>query len=224
MTRFYLSLTLIPFTLLTVVLLLIHAQPYDDYGLHQLLVPDGCPAPCFMGIRPDVTTKNDILTLLRANPWVSHVNRAIGTNDDFEWTWRDGMPDYFASISPWASFTLRSDSGGDLMVSSITYSTRFTLGDVVLTWGLPATSLLTLLNPSGAASLSIPANIALDYQQEGFIATIFLTCPYTADIWHTPVRITVAGNLRTISIAPIMTIERRFFLPAIRRSSNRACG
>lgn len=208
----------------TTLLLLIHAQPYDDHGLHQLLVPEDCLAPCFMGIRPDVTARKEIFTLLHANPWVANLKKSIGLNYDFEWAWREGTPDYLASISPWASFTLRSDFGGTPFVSSITYSTRYTLGDVVLTWGLPSTSLLTLLNPSGAISRSIPSTITLDYQQEGFIATIFLACPYTADLWHTPVRITLAGNLRTISIAPVMNIERRFFLPAIRRTSNRACG
>ncbi len=225
MARFYVHLILIPFALFSALLLLIHAQPYNDHGLHQLLVPDGCPAPCFMGIRPDVTTEDEVLPLISANTWVADAQKYISVTYDVVWRWRQGTPEYLESISPPASFGLRSELGvTKLWVSSISYSTRYTLGDVVLAWGLPSTSLLTLLNPSGAASLSIPANIALDYQQEGFIATIFLSCPYTADLWHTPVRITLAGNLRTISIAPIMTIERRFFLPAIRRSSNRACG
>ncbi len=51
MPRFYLRLILIPIALFTLVLIVIHAQPYDDHELRELLLPEGCPAPCFMGIR-----------------------------------------------------------------------------------------------------------------------------------------------------------------------------
>ncbi len=45
--------------------LLIRAQPYDDGELRAFLTPpDGCPAPCFMGIRPGVTTVEEVLDLL----------------------------------------------------------------------------------------------------------------------------------------------------------------
>jgi hypothetical protein len=37
MSRFYLRLTLLPIVLFTAVLLVIHAQPYDDHELRQLL-------------------------------------------------------------------------------------------------------------------------------------------------------------------------------------------
>ncbi len=71
MSRFYLRLTLIPIALFTLVLILIRAQPYDDHELRQLLLPEGCPAPCFMGIRPGVTTKDEAMKLLQKNKWVA---------------------------------------------------------------------------------------------------------------------------------------------------------
>lgn len=46
-------------------LALIRAQPYDDSELRAFLTPpEGCPAPCFMGIRPGVTTVEEALDLL----------------------------------------------------------------------------------------------------------------------------------------------------------------
>jgi hypothetical protein len=75
MLRFYLHLTVIPFLLLTTALLLIHAQPYDDHDLRQLLLPDGCPAPCFMGIRPGVTTVEEAIKILEASGWVDNYER-----------------------------------------------------------------------------------------------------------------------------------------------------
>ena len=52
MIHLYVRLTLLPVLLLTVALLLIRAQPYDDHELRALLLPEGCPAPCFMGEDP----------------------------------------------------------------------------------------------------------------------------------------------------------------------------
>ncbi len=46
--------------------LLIRAQPYDDGGLRAFLTPpEDCPAPCFMGIRPGVTTTEEALEILK---------------------------------------------------------------------------------------------------------------------------------------------------------------
>jgi hypothetical protein len=52
---------------------LIRAQPYDDHHLREFLAaPDECPAPCFMGIRPGVTTVEEALLILQGHPWVSN--------------------------------------------------------------------------------------------------------------------------------------------------------
>ena len=50
--RLHLGLILIFAILFTSALLIVHAQLYDNHELRDLLLPDGCPAPCFMGIRP----------------------------------------------------------------------------------------------------------------------------------------------------------------------------
>ncbi|MBI1278944.1 MAG: hypothetical protein GC179_12520 [Anaerolineaceae bacterium] len=64
MLRFYLRPLLVLIALFTAVLLMIRAQPYDDHELRELLLPEGCPAPCFMGIRPGVTTIDEAIEML----------------------------------------------------------------------------------------------------------------------------------------------------------------
>lgn len=61
MIRFYLRLVCIPIALVTAVLLLILVYPYDDHGLRELLLPEGCPPPCFMGIQPGITRMSEII-------------------------------------------------------------------------------------------------------------------------------------------------------------------
>ncbi|MCA0457669.1 MAG: hypothetical protein LCI00_27135 [Chloroflexi bacterium] len=79
MTTFYLRLTLLPILLLTVVLLVIHAQPYDDHELRELLLSTNCPAPCFMGIQPGVTTVDEAVKLLEASGWVENIQLIKGS-------------------------------------------------------------------------------------------------------------------------------------------------
>ncbi len=98
MSRFYLRLILIPTALFTVVLILIHAQPYDDHELRELLLPEGCPAPCFMGIRPGVTTKDEALKILRSSVWVHDLTHYCiypdCKADGYEITWSDKAPSW----------------------------------------------------------------------------------------------------------------------------------
>jgi hypothetical protein len=65
MVRRFLKLAF-PLTVLSVAaILLIHARPYDNAELRAfLLPPEGCPAPCWQGIRPGVTTMAQAAILL----------------------------------------------------------------------------------------------------------------------------------------------------------------
>ncbi len=86
--------------------LLIRAQPYDDGELRAFLTPpDGCPAPCFMGIRPGVTTVEAASKILEGHVWVSQVKYsnyfeatdAQGHRSDhqiIEWYWSNQQPDW----------------------------------------------------------------------------------------------------------------------------------
>jgi hypothetical protein len=55
--------------------------------LDSLLITAGCEAPCFMGIRPGVTTLAEARALLAAHPWVRGIEPG-GFPVTFSLTWR----------------------------------------------------------------------------------------------------------------------------------------
>jgi len=97
MLRFYLRLIFIPVLIFTLVLILIRARPYDDHGLRKLLLPEGCPSPCFMGIRPGVTTGEEAIRILKMSGWVTQVTQDLNV---ISWTWNGKQPHYLAHDVP----------------------------------------------------------------------------------------------------------------------------
>jgi hypothetical protein len=73
--RFHLKFALVITTLCTLTLAAIRAQPYDDSELRAfLLPPEGCAAPCFMGIRPGVTTGDEAIAILERTGWIAQMD------------------------------------------------------------------------------------------------------------------------------------------------------
>jgi len=79
-------------------IILIHAQPYDDSELRAFLAPpDGCPAPCWQGIRPGFTTSGEALGILAQHPWVTDITISGDTNNGIQygsisWRWNGSQP------------------------------------------------------------------------------------------------------------------------------------
>ena len=67
MPRLYIRLITITLVVVVAAQLVIRAQPYDDHGLGELLWQAGCPMPCFMGFQPGVTTRREVIDLLKTN-------------------------------------------------------------------------------------------------------------------------------------------------------------
>ncbi len=108
MRRFYLRLMLLGVVVFSATLLVIRAQPYDDHELRELLFPEGCPAPCFMGIRPGVTA-DEVVKLLEANKWIAKIDRESNKyGDRIKWTWNNRIPRW---INP--------TSEGEVLVANI---------------------------------------------------------------------------------------------------------
>ena len=131
MHSFNARLMLIALSFFTVVTLLIHAQPYSDHGIHEILVPEGCPAPCFMGIRPGITNADEAIRILQASDWVKQVDdhslRNIGL---VTWQWSNKKPYGFAGDS---GFAIRRD-----FVDTLILRTDYPLGELRLALGLPS--------------------------------------------------------------------------------------
>ena len=123
MPNFYIRLAFIPILLFTSVLLLIHAQPYDDHELRELLLPEGCPAPCFMGIRPEVTTIEEARKTLETSGWVKQI---MQDDNIMSWSWNESQTNILNSES-------KSTIYGNAIVYQITIPTHLTMGSIVLT-------------------------------------------------------------------------------------------
>ncbi len=133
MIRFYLRLVLSPLVIFIALTLLIRAQPYDDRELRQLLLPAGCPAPCFMGIRPGETSMEEALTILKSNQWIGDIRTHTGS---IEWTWSDSSPHIIDRKYP--GYAQHSNvPGEECCVGSFKFNSLFTLGDLYLLLGEP---------------------------------------------------------------------------------------
>lgn len=133
MPRFFLRLTLFPVVFLAAALLLIHSKPYDDHEIRELLQPIGCPAPCFMGIRPGVTTMDEVVKITQANEWVDVVDRHVldKVYGLITLTWNDQKPNWIKKNQPTEIFLKNK------LVTMITIYTNIPIGEVMLTLGLP---------------------------------------------------------------------------------------
>ncbi len=99
----YLRLAVPFFILFALPAVLIRAQPYNDPDLSRLLGSPDCQTPCFMGIRPGVTTVMEAVQILRGHPWVGDVQAsytAPGTSAHHVvgavyWDWKPDAPVWF---------------------------------------------------------------------------------------------------------------------------------
>lgn len=131
---------------------LIRAQPYDDGGLRAGLAPTAdCPAPCFMGVRPGVTTLQEFVTIMARHGWVGESFRAdftamigqsgggrVSPNPIMVWEWDAAMrPGWISARQAGAAWV----PGGRVTVMLV--ETDIALGDFLLAFGEPDRVTLT---------------------------------------------------------------------------------
>jgi hypothetical protein len=137
--------------LLGVLMLLIRAQPYDDHEIRALLLPDDCTMPCFMGIRPGVTSIDDAVRLLENHAWVKQVAR---TGMSVQWFWNGREPAFLeGTIAPSLSAII-SDGLDTNVVGAMYIPTHLPTGFIYLLMQNPTTFRIdpsnTLLSISSA--------------------------------------------------------------------------
>jgi hypothetical protein len=95
----------------TALLGVVRLFPYSRLDLRNtaemLLPPEGCPAPCFMGIRPEVTTRAEALAILENHAWVEQIVPS-GDLVEFSWVWSNDAPQLFSRYHP-ASLDLHNE-------------------------------------------------------------------------------------------------------------------
>jgi hypothetical protein len=184
--------------LLLLPVLLIRAQPYDDREVQSLLTPpQGCPAPCFMGIRPGVTTINEATDTLRTHAWVEDFT-ALGTQRDsrgrfiyseIRWNWSDAAPVEINHIEPGRMYFMQPDPLYDLLVvQTIQVETRLRTWLVEQWFGQPASSSMSYHNRRlGYSVMFVP-----DEQPTLVVISTALMCPATLmHYWDSRARLTL---------------------------------
>ncbi|MEZ4672404.1 MAG: hypothetical protein R3E39_31250 [Anaerolineae bacterium] len=150
-------------------LLLIHALPYDNHELRQVVEQDGCAIPCFIGIIPGQTTAGEALKRLTLSDWTEKIEAGEFA---ITWLWNGKQPAFlFNSDSP------RTGLMGGIMlltgqtVRSVTLSSQLVLGDLYLLLGKPHRISNMSIYIGDHIQLVIP------YQDGEFTATVRLDCP-----------------------------------------------
>jgi hypothetical protein len=181
------------FTLLfTISIALIRAQPYDDSDLRAFLTPpEGCPAPCFMGIRPGVTTVDEAVEILEAHEWVGDVenNVTLGSNGIYScpisWNWSDTRPDWLNIDEKSCMWTNTNN-----IVTSAWVRTNYAIGDFWLAFGRAERSIVV-----GERESVLPGSYYQGiYLQEDFLVRAGGTCPVT-NYWFEKTSILFQPNL-----------------------------
>src|SRR4051794_17887749 len=90
MIRFWLRCSAVFVLIFVLMIVAFRIQPRDDRAMRAFFTPQqGCAAPCFLGIRPGVTTREEALALLKAHPWVGEISER---GDIIGWIWNGEQP------------------------------------------------------------------------------------------------------------------------------------
>ncbi|MDX1990948.1 MAG: hypothetical protein SF029_01075 [bacterium] len=109
--------------------------------LDSLLVTAGCEAPCFMGIRPGVTTLAEARALLEAHPWVGGIEPGgFPATFSLSWRWSGQQPESINAAG--VGTIVLMPTGGSLdestvVVNGIYLTTTMPLHQWVGAFGVP---------------------------------------------------------------------------------------
>ncbi len=147
MAQVWLKMTLPLILLFVFVIGIIRAQPYDDHGLRDFLTPpDGCPAPCFMGIRPGVTTTSEVMRILADDERIENI-RMIEAFEQIRWDW-DGQATVFFDAGAEGTIQLSANRA-----EWMHFQSKITFADFLLSLGTPPRNGLVCAGSPAALSL-----------------------------------------------------------------------
>jgi len=192
------SLTVAALLMLTVGAIV--AQPRDAEIRAFFAAPEGCDAPCFLGIRPGVTTQNETLAILNAHPWVLIIK---SNPDNLWWAWNNA-PFTFASRLNSSYYVGRIDFR-DGVVEQIYLPTAILFGDFLTLFGTPD-EIITTPRYSPSTFFIVQNSVYFD---EGFEIETAARCPLKTrgDMWYSNVYITWRSASRSQNEAPNAGIQ-----------------
>jgi hypothetical protein len=180
----------------------LRAQPYDDGGLRTAFATPNCAAPCFLGIRPGVTTGDQAAAILRALPWVAEVQASA---DRIDWTWNGQQPAFLHTAHNSAQILLRSG-----VVHWIGIATAAQVADLKIVFGAPDASyyLSQQVRDSSKNYYSAFAEYTL-YRAHALESIVYTLCPaQVGSVWLLPVTLSLPD-----AAAPQFAEVRGAFVP-----------
>lgn len=173
---------------------LVRMQPQPaDAMLRRVLLAE-CLAPCWEGIRPGVTSMDEVIPLLRTHPWVTQIRSDLYADYGegwLRWQWSADRP---AFIPETHSNNLWIDNRN--LVKNIEIRTTVPLGTMLLFLGKPDWS-----NVYPLGNQLIQVNSA--YSDRSFFILFQVTCSTSLKkFWHTPVRIYWVDHISGIGNIP----------------------
>jgi hypothetical protein len=172
----------------------IRMQPNNNADILALLMPpQGCPAPCFLGVRPGRTTSAEAVAVLEQHEWIAAVEPSA---DFLDLRWSGTQPGF-----------LDSDARNYLHVAwyaigEIRLATTLSLGDLWVALGQPEAGFAV---PTASGS---GFNQHLIYRQLGVEVGSFVRCSaQRQDLWHVPVEIRLHNRLLDYSDSTLDLVE-----------------
>lgn len=184
MIRFLLKVTAVLTILFAVCIALIRTQPYDDTQLRAFFAPPGnCPRPCFMGIRPGITTVEEAMAILEVHEWIAGVNRYEATDGRgvtaLTAAWSGVQPGFIdADEELWLGVE-------DNIVQRLIVPTRIPLAHIRLLFGVPQYGSLGE-NRGPLSSPPAAGYFAAYFDTNSFFAAS-AACPIES-VWELPVQ------------------------------------
>ena len=190
---FRLALTLtITFTLF---MALLRVRPYDSSDLRGLLPTahnDNCPAPCWRGIRPGITTLEEAAAILNSDAWVKDVFMSPTL---VSWAWTGAQP---ASVDGEHHGVLWARRG---IVQQVKISLNVSFGEVWLLLDQPHQGDIQLSGVTvSRPTIYRAAHLAVYAYPGGILQTnSILTCPLNPGaFWNAPVELRLESISRSI--------------------------
>jgi hypothetical protein len=221
-TRLFFKLAIISALIFAALIALIRSQPYDDSQLRAFLTPpEGCPAPCFMGIRPGVTTMEEALAILEGHEWVAEIvdlnNRnSAGKMNSVSWHWTMDRPRFILLAS---TGNLIAEPERDV-VEFIHLTTTIPLADIELLWGTPNEYWYTTV--AGLTPTPVYLPFLFNYWSEGYSIRGLAPCPYRPQLRQVMVGLTVGYHAETVAFSgPFLRYSD--FLSVVTSLQNHVC-
>ncbi len=214
MLRLLLRLVPLGTALFVLPFLWVRAWPADDSALRELLsAPEDCAMPCFLGIRPGITTVTEATALLNAHPWIDQVQvdgyqvdgRGLRAMGWLTWTWSAAHPDMIDGSEPGRMYFAQEDNPSVLRVQSVQFRTRLRAYQVQQWYGQPIGSFVTLHERQLNYVLSYPAD-----GQRGMIdVAARMNCPVDLlDYWNSGAQISLRPMYSVGTYEPLTAVVR----------------